>query len=163
MSIMPSHATLKGEGSWQRRPGTEQLHLGRGCGGGGGCYPALAGRVPHTAPRGKEQLWRLNPAQMYRDTPVSPTGADVGTKTGPSRHEGARCHGSGLSARAGRRDRPVRLHPRGEPPGAEPWPRRREGSAGEGRGMEGKGSGGSPGRPPSPSMFSRSLMCCSFG
>lgn len=101
--------------------------------------PAPAGRVPHSSPRGQEQPWRRNVPRHPREL------RGHGDKHRPWRPGGTRCRGSGTG-----RPGPTR----GGAAGAEPSPP---------QGAEGKGrAAGAPrdARPRSPSMFSRSLMCC---
>lgn len=124
----------KGEGSRQRRPGAAELHPARGCGAVRGCsQPPLEGS--RTALPGD----RSSPGR--RNVPRHPR-EPRGHREQHQRH-----------TVPGQRDRPARPHPAGSGRGtAEPA---------AGSGGEGKGCGGSPGaRPRSPSMFSRSLMCC---
>lgn len=141
---MSPHGTVEGEGSWQRRPGTKTPHLARGCGGEGELLPSAGCKGPTHPPWGREQLCRLNPAQCTATPPGDPQGRTRGPAPGRGGTEGhgaARCQGSELGAGAGWRDRPARPHPRGSRPGPSRGPV-------AGRGREGKGSGGSPGRPP---------------
>lgn len=146
LSVGPPHATLGGGGGagggrlWgSADPGPAGCALPEDAAGRGG--GGAASRRPSA--RGKERLRRLSPARVRGDRPVSPTGAAVGTETG----QGVRA--AGLSART------IQPHPRtGSRPGQSRGPAAEEGE--EGRGREAGALGG----PPSPSMFSRSLMCC---
>lgn len=103
-------------------------------GGGAAAQRWLPGS--HTPSLGTGAALKAKPRAMYRDTPGRPTGADTGTSTGPWRHGGARS-GSVPGQRAQRRGRVAGpagpAPPAGQPPGAEPWPRRGEGKGGEGK------------------------------